>query len=189
MLLKFLLIFGVVAIAIADDEPRKLYKSDDERLQQVRPFSDPIDGLDYRLPNSTIPISYNIWLSTSIHLGDFSFNGQVDIRIRAINNTQEIKLHYRELTIQGIDLLSGTGTTIQTDVSHSFQAELEFLVITPAAGLVANQEYIVQIRYEGTLRDDDAGFYRSSYVNSAGVTKWLATTQFESTDARHGFPW
>lgn len=33
-----------------------------------------------------------------------------------------------------------------------------------------------------------AGSYRSSYKNSDGITKYLATSQMEPTDARRAFP-
>ena len=39
------------------------------------------------------------------------------------------------------------------------------------------------MEFQGNLRDDLAGLYRSSYVEDE-VTKYLAVTQFQSTDAR-----
>ncbi len=42
------------------------------------------------------------------------------------------------------------------------------------------------MEFQGNLRDDLAGLYRSSYVED-GVTKYLAVTQFQSTDARFGW--
>lgn len=42
--------------------------------------------------------------------------------------------------------------------------------------------------FAGTLNDNMAGFYRSSYKGKDGLTKYLATTQMEPTDARRAFP-
>jgi aminopeptidase 2 len=42
--------------------------------------------------------------------------------------------------------------------------------------------------FTGTLNDNMAGFYRSSYNGEDGSTKYLATTQMEPTDARRAFP-
>ena len=45
--------------------------------------------------------------------------------------------------------------------------------------------------FVGTLNDKMAGFYRSKYEitrNNKTESKWMATTQFEATDARKAFP-
>lgn len=42
--------------------------------------------------------------------------------------------------------------------------------------------------FTGYLNDKMAGFYRSSYKDRDGSTKYLATTQMEPTDARRAFP-
>lgn len=172
--------------------PKKLYKtkhSEEGNDIAVAPYTDPFDGIDYRLPNTTRPISYNIWLSTDIHRGDFTFNGVVTIQIEALENTPEITLHYRELTITNVRLLRDTGGTIQSNVPTTSRDDVEFLIIRPTVPLTQGTIYGIAITYTGVLRNDDAGFYRSSYQNTAGNTVWLATTQFESTDARHAFPW
>lgn len=44
------------------------------------------------------------------------------------------------------------------------------------------------MKFNSTLNDLMCGFYRSKYTNSKGESKYLATTQFESTDARRCFP-
>ena len=45
-----------------------------------------------------------------------------------------------------------------------------------------------QITYSGILNDKLHGFYRSTYKDLDGREKTLASTQFESTDARRAFP-
>ena len=42
--------------------------------------------------------------------------------------------------------------------------------------------------FKGTLNDNMAGFYRSSYKDAKGAEKFMATTQMEPTDARRAFP-
>ncbi|XP_054718668.1 aminopeptidase Ey-like [Uloborus diversus] len=44
------------------------------------------------------------------------------------------------------------------------------------------------MEFLGSLNDRLAGFYRSSYKDATGETRWLATTQFQPTDARRAFP-
>lgn len=162
--------------------------NNDEEKVAKNPLVDPIDGLSYRLPNTTVPLHYDIWLSTNIHEASFDFDGKVTIQIRAQENTSEITVHARQLSIVEINLYNSNRVLIQSEVGYNRVSVQEFLVILPDTPLQPGLEYFVEITYKGILRIDDAGFYRSSYTD-AGSTKWLATTQFESTDARHAFPW
>lgn len=150
----------------------------------------------YRLPTVTLPVSYRIELRTDIHLPElpeekFKFQGTVTIQLRAIVNTRSITLHERQLTILDAKL-TGEGPEIswtKDDITHD--TEKEFLILTLPDGqgdLIANTAYTLVINYEGTLREDNGGFYRSYYENENGDVVFLATTQFESTNARHAFP-
>ncbi|KAG4071567.1 hypothetical protein HA402_011721 [Bradysia odoriphaga] len=199
MWFKLLLIVSVTICASAASNPkRQLFKhGSSEYLNpdgtffetaDAQPFVDPIDGISYRLPNDTIPFRYDVWLSTAIHEGNFTFDGRVRIQIQIIVNTPNITLHSRQLTITGVTLLDAEQAPIEENVSYGRREVQEFLDIQPSQSLVSGTIYWVEITYFGTLRTDDAGFYRSSYTNSAGERVWLATTQFESTDARHAFP-
>ncbi|CRL01384.1 CLUMA_CG014379, isoform A [Clunio marinus] len=189
MLIKIALLFiSVGSAAAALKNPRKLYRENDDESLLPSLYTDPIDGIDYRLPNNTIPRHYDIWLSTDIHEGEFDFEGIATIQIEALEDTQEITLQIRELTILNVKLMRSTGGSIQSNVPFRIRDDVEFLIITPSQQLIKETIYLVEIKYIGTLRDDDAGFYRSSYIDETGNVKWLATTQFESTDARHAFP-
>jgi puromycin-sensitive aminopeptidase len=46
----------------------------------------------------------------------------------------------------------------------------------------------LQIEFDGILNRKLAGFYISTFTDEAGVERKIATTQFESTDARRAFP-
>lgn len=146
------------------------------------------DGKNYRLPNNTIPLHYDIVLRTNIHRPEFEFFGDVKIRIQAIETTNNITLHYRGQNIVAVDLSNADGELIERP-SWRLQEDVDFLIIEPAAQLIKGKIYQVRISYNGILRDDNRGFYRSSYVDDRGRTHWLASTQFESTNARHAFPW
>lgn len=189
MWFKLLLLLGAVLVAEAAKPPRKLSSVVDDELQEISPLTDPFDGINYRLPNTTRPIRYDVWLSTEIHLADFDFTGRVTIQILVLENTNSITLHHRQITITQVNLASVSGQVIQANVPFTLHPDTEFMVITPSQRLEINQLFVLEIMYLGELRNDDAGFYRSSYTDAQGQTKWLATTQFESTDARHAFPW
>lgn len=192
MRLKLFLISLIISItAAASGGPKKVRweVEDDERVNFIKPFVDPIDGIDYRLPNDTMPLHYDIYLSTNIHIPFFSFDGIVTIRIFAVDDTPTITVHFRQLVILNVELSNANGNLIQSNVNYSQDEVKEFLIIRPLNSLIMNETYHVKIAYLGTLRTDDAGFYLGSYVDSNGVRKYHATTQFESTNARHAFPW
>lgn len=190
MWLKQLFVVNFLIISIVAGGPRKVrFELEEGENVEVKPHADPIDGIDYRLPNNTMPLHYDIFLSTDIHIPFFSFDGIVTIRLKALENSTDITVHFRQLVILNVDLLDANGTPIQSNVNFFQNETKEFLIIRPQNSLIMDEVYHVRIGYLGTLRDDDAGFYRGSYVDNNGVRKWHATTQFESTDARHAFPW
>lgn len=183
---KFLLLLAALAVATADQSPRKLYRYQGDELT-ASPFEDPIDGINWRLPNNTRPIHYEIFLTTSIHMAEFAFSGHVEIIIEAVEDTNVITLHFRELTISDVVMVD-LRTSSLMNVSFTLEQDREFLHIHPENFLAAGDRYLVIVDYAGTLRNDDAGFYRSWYERN-GERVWLATTQFQATDARHAFPW
>jgi len=54
--------------------------------------------------------------------------------------------------------------------------------------LTAGSKAQLSIKFIGELNDKMAGFYRSTYKNKDGTLGYLATTQFEPTDARRALP-
>lgn len=131
------------------------------------------EELSYRLPNNTKPETYDLSLQTWIHDGNFTFTGLVKIGIRtsAIDPGSNITLHHRQLTIKDINLkLSETNTDIILKDSY-FIPEREFLVIPIDGNLEKDTKYELEIKYQGTLRGDMGGFYRSSYIDENGQTR------------------
>lgn len=143
----------------------------------------------YRLPNNSIPLSYDIFLTTDVDRGLSNFTGEVKIHIKVVEVSQEIVLHYRQTTIDVINLLNADGTTIiSTDLSYEQIPVYEFLVISLPDILTPGEEVVLEIKYNCEHRSDGGGFYRASYTNANGDQVWYATTQFEIDEARHAFP-
>lgn len=143
----------------------------------------------YRLPNNSIPLSYDLMLTTDIDKGLFNFTGAVKIHIQIIEESQEIVLHYRETTIDEINLWTADGTTmISPNLNYEQIPVFEFLVIELPNILQPNDEIVLEINYNCEHRTDGAGFYRANYNTTEGLQVWYATTQFEIDDARHAMP-
>ncbi|KAG4077604.1 hypothetical protein HA402_003031 [Bradysia odoriphaga] len=143
-------------------------------------------NINFRLPNNTVPEHYNISLRTWIHEGNFTFTGILSVDVRPTEPTDFITIHQDGFVIGDIRLSSEDG--LIPIEPFEYNSTLDFLTIPTSVNLNPRQRYSLRIEYTGTLRDDDLGFYRSSYVNDSGATVWLAATQFQTGSARRAFP-
>lgn len=144
-------------------------------LPSTRDIQPRLDGDAYRLPNVTKPEAYIVDLTTNIHNGIFNFVGTVYIDIVVLQPTPVVTLHQRQLTISFITLeqLPSTGETVPIS-SFNYDPITEFLSIhVESDTLEANERYRLSITYTGVLRQDEAGFYRSSYITDDGTTRSL----------------
>ncbi|XP_034233896.1 aminopeptidase N-like isoform X2 [Thrips palmi] len=152
-----------------------------------------VDRIDVRLPRSVHPIAYEIRLLPFLQ-GNFSFRGEVAITMNVTEPTNNVTLHALDLAVDersvsltrqdGVgDGAASTGVPIS---GHRRDRRRQFHVIQTRMQLQPGT-YRVRIKFTGVLGDDLQGFYRSSYVEK-NVTRWVAVTQFQSTDARRAFP-
>lgn len=122
-------------------------------------------NISYRLPNETYPEHYAIHLKTNIHDGNFSFTGKVEITIVTREVTSTIVIHARQLEISEVKLWNtiGTPTEILLD-PFEYDEVTEFVIIRLESGVLqSDTKYLLTVEYNGELRDDNLGFYRSSY--------------------------
>ena len=112
------------------------------------------------------------------------FDGSVLIDVAVNEPSDTIVMNSIELEIDAL-VVSQAGTTV--DATFGLDDELERLTINLATPL--NPETAtIEIAFRGVLNDKLRGFYRSTYKDDSGVEHTLATTQFESTNARRCFP-
>src|SRR5918911_3886436 len=137
----------------------------------------------YRLPTSVLPNRYEIRLIRDP--GAATFSGQETISVDVREPVEQIIVNAAELELLSVSVKKAGGATISGTVAldpENEQATLSFpQMLTPGP-------WEVQIGFSGILNDKLHGFYRSTYKNSSGEEKVLASTQFESTDARRAFP-
>jgi puromycin-sensitive aminopeptidase len=137
----------------------------------------------YRLPRNVIPTRYELRLTPD--LAAASFSGTVTIHVNVSASTGEIVLNAAELQIDRATLVDSRGASRSCSVA--MEEATERCRIVPAEPITAGP-WQLQLLFRGTLNDRLRGFYRSSYKDAQGVTRWLAATQFEATDARRAFP-
>ncbi len=142
------------------------------------------------LPDNVRPVHYDLALTPDF--GDFTFAGEVDVTVSMEPGTTEIMLNCSEIEIHSaaVGWTDTNGEQEQAASNIAYDADAETVTITipgtPADGLVGNQR--LRMSFTGELNDKLRGFYRSQYTNPEGETAYLATTQFEATDARRALP-
>ena len=142
------------------------------------------------LPDNVRPVHYDLTLTPNFD--DFTFDGEVDVTVSMEPGTTEIMLNCAEIEIHSATVswtdTNGEQEQAANNIAYDADAETATISIpaTPADGLVGNQH--LRMSFTGELNDKLRGFYRSQYVNPEGENAYLATTQFEATDARRALP-
>ncbi|OLY81225.1 Aminopeptidase 1 [Smittium mucronatum] len=138
------------------------------------------------LPKNSKPIHYDLNLTPDLE--KLTFSGQVEISLQILEESKELTLHSNELSINSVILVSD-GKSDQINLSTLVFDKKDDTVKIPLTHPVSPSSKVsLKLSFSGELNDLMAGFYRSRYVNSEGQEKFMATTQFEPTDARRAFP-
>jgi aminopeptidase N len=136
----------------------------------------------YRLPTTVIPERYEIKLTPDFPAATFA--GKEKILIQIIEPVRQVVVNAAELEFQAISIKGPGGKVVQGNAAldiENEQATFDFPeTLSPG-------RWDLQIAFSGILNDKLHGFYRSTYKDPNGE-KDLASTQFESTDARQLFP-
>ena len=135
------------------------------------------------LPSNVKPMKYRLTLQPD--LDTFTFKGAQTVDIEIVEPTARIALNSAELEIGAVALRRNGSSTAPHSISLDADAETATLdfgrVLSPGKAQL-------EMEFTGVLNDRLVGFYRSEYQDAEGQTRYLATTQFEATDARRAFP-
>ena len=141
---------------------------------------------DPRLPTGVAPRHYAIELEPDLDAATFA--GSVAIDIVLTEPAGSIMLNAAELSVARARLCTPQDETEELDFALDAESERLTLSRRHGTGEFASGPARLDISFTGVLNDQLHGFYRSSYTDDAGDTHTIATTQFESTDARRAFP-
>ena len=139
---------------------------------------------EWKLPTNVRPTLYTLTLEPDLE--SFTFAGSETIAIEVDEPTSEIKMNCAEIAIQSATLSLTDGSDSQPE-SITFDEEKETVAFAFAETIPVGAADL-SIEFTGELNDKLRGFYRSSYTDVDGNQRWMATTQFEATDARRAFP-
>lgn len=136
----------------------------------------------FRLPRNTVPTKYSIRIRPNFEMFTFEGTESIEISVREVSNS--IILNAAELSISSLSVTQG-------DRQFSCTSELDEAnerVVISVAGELQLGNATIEISFSGSLNDQLSGFYRSQFTTETGESAYIATTQFEATDARKAFP-
>ncbi|MHB8573821.1 MAG: M1 family metallopeptidase [Dehalococcoidia bacterium] len=136
----------------------------------------------FRLPHDVLPKRYELRLTPDI--ANSRFAGEETVSVEVTAPVRTITLNAIELDIHTAEL-TANGRKHAATVSLDEATERAVLTFTDEIPVGPAQ---LRLTFTGVLNDKLRGFYRSAYRNEQGEEHFLATTQFESTDARRAFP-
>ncbi|XP_065261043.1 glutamyl aminopeptidase [Emys orbicularis] len=146
------------------------------------------DWTDFRLPTYINPEHYELEMKPVMDADIYT--GTVNISIKLGKPTKYLWLHLRETKITELPMLwKSSGQQIA--LIECFEYEQHEYVVMEAKEMLsattANDNYILTLKFQGWLNGSLVGFYRTTYTEN-GVTKSIAATDHEPTDARKSFP-
>ena len=133
-----------------------------------------------RLPRHVLPRHYALELFPNLDTGTFSGTVAIDVDVMAACN--EVVLHAADLEVaSAVAVIDG----VRHDLTVTLDEATEQLSLHgPTLGAGPAR---LELAFTGVLNDRLRGFYRSTLVLD-GEERTIATTQFQSTDARRAFP-
>ncbi|KAJ3308252.1 Aminopeptidase 2 mitochondrial [Boothiomyces sp. JEL0838] len=154
------------------------------------------------LNKSFLPTNYYVTLFPSVESPNFS--GSVSISISVLESTNKIIVNGKDLKIikssvsllrtkNGIESVSWpkdptTHRNTQEATSVSYGEKDDLIIFEFGNEIPADSQVILFAEFTGVHGDDMNGFYRTQYVDEAGVKKYMVTTRFQSSGCRSCFP-
>jgi len=123
-----------------------------------------------RLPKNTIPIQYNIHLTTYLKQGNYTFYGESNINIKIRYASSIISLHSRELEIiETLTTLINDNGTIYKPMKHTHNNVTDILTLS-FNDVLSPGLYILNMKFVGYFSEpsEELGFIKFSYIDIEG---------------------
>lgn len=133
-----------------------------------------------RLQDFVIPEHYTITIEPSKDMN--SYLGEVQIKAKITKATKNIILHSKNSKIKTATICAGTQCLLPKLIEDKDSETINLEVQKEITGQIE-----VHINFEGIIKDDLAGIYKSKY-NYKGKEENILTTQCEASYARKIFP-
>jgi len=137
----------------------------------------------YRLSDEVLPRAYRIFMAPDLVAE--TFKGSVEIDLAITTPQEAIVLNAIDLELDSATLTYPDGSSESCAITLAPETERAFF---STGTTIERSSATLRIEFHAPLSEKLVGFYLSRFVDPEGKTRTIATTQFESTDARRAFP-
>ncbi|KAL0114630.1 hypothetical protein PUN28_011733 [Cardiocondyla obscurior] len=143
-----------------------------------------------RLSDQVLPLEYTLKILPILEEKNFTMIGDAQIQFYSKAPTKHIRLHARTLDVQDVSVKEYRSPNAPKLKSTYFAMDEEdFINVYFLQLLIANEIYVLHIKYTIPLHEKPRGFFRSSYIDrDTNETRWIAVSNFSPDYARAAFP-
>lgn len=153
-----------------------------------------------RLIKDIYPTCYDLTLKPDLEA--FVFSGKEIIEIVVLKSTKKITLHSKDIDIETVKVSSKQKARLDSSKARQvisskgeeeqFAEKITYDIKNETTTfhfkkIIPKGKIKLSVVFSGIISETLRGFYKSKY-NLNGEEKYIATTQFEATDARRCFP-
>ena len=138
----------------------------------------------YRLPRHARPRHYELELRPDLERA--RFEGREVITLDISEPASVLVINAADLEVNAARLDPPSGAALQPEIR--LDADEQQIVLDLGTEVAPGEGYRLTLEFTGTLNDQLRGFYRSTFRDTDGRERIIATTQFEASDARRAFP-
>ena len=143
------------------------------------------DESDFRLPRDVVPTRYELTIVPDLDAATFLGHERIELDVTSARSS--IVCNAAELQISNATLSWPDDSPEPEVLDICFDEDLERVSFTAPRQILPGP-CVLECDFAGVLNDKLRGFYRSTFRDEYGNEHVIATTQFESTDARRAFP-
>lgn len=121
--------------------------------------------LTYRLPTNVRPLKYT--LNINVDVENEIFSGNVTIDLEVTTSTTSIHLNYKEITVGWSSARLALDASLETiPVINRVDRPIEQIYELHFERLLDVGRYTLELQFDGNIRRDLTGLYKSSYTFS-----------------------
>lgn len=121
--------------------------------------------VNYRLSENVVPSVYDLHIT--VDLAGLKFFGFETIYVRVNQPTSTIELHALDLSIDDVQVIEGVNDMDITATGYNNETQIFSIVLVQS--LVPDRDYALRMTFEGEIKDDMKGLYRSSFIENRVV--------------------